>query len=577
MGYELHLVDEQTEPQREEGSEQREEKKKKEKSCAREAKIHNFCRTEASRHMAESSSPPSLVCAVGSKDTTLSDNDIRSHLLPFLESLGPREDVLILPPDYTRLPSQAGKITRFISEYYNFTTSSNASGDGPERKNTKSVVSEHSESRPNITILPALGTHAPMTRHQIRSMFGDELAEKKPDPFVVHDWRNDVVTIGTAPADMVRSATNGMVDQEWPAQLNKLVWEKRHHDPTKQAHKSLVLSIGQVVPHEVMGMANFNKNLFVGTGGVEAINLSHFIGAVYGMENMMGRSSNPLRSILNYASEQYLHSELDLWYILTVMGTNADSGELEMRGFYIGNDIECYTLACELSLQINFTLLERPLQKVVVFLDGDEFHSTWLGNKSIYRTRMAIADGGEVIVLAPGVREFGEDSEIDRLIRKYGYVGTPKVLAATKENPELEKNLSAVAHLIHGSSEGRFRVTYCPGHLSREEIEGVGFRYGDLTEMTQRYDPTKLKDGWNQVSAVGVSNVEESGDSEEIFYISNPALGLWALKSRFDEDDTAASRNGSVTKDPISSLPSQNAADGSGGVGGWAKPSTDEK
>ena len=225
---------------------------------------------------------------------------------------------------------------------------SGASNDEPASKKAKSNASRCSESRPDITILPALGTHAPMTSQQIRSMFGDALAEKQPDPFVVHDWRSDVVTIGTAPADMVRSATNGMVEQEWPAQLNKLVWEKRHHDPSKQPHKSLVLSIGQVVPHEVMGMANFNKNLFVGAGGVEAINLSHFIGAVYGMEKMMGRSANPLRSILNYASERYLQKELDLWYILTVMGTNKQSGELEMRGFYIGNDIECYTLACEL-------------------------------------------------------------------------------------------------------------------------------------------------------------------------------------------------------------------------------------
>jgi nickel-dependent lactate racemase len=524
--------------------------------------------------MAESSpQPQSLVCAVGSKDTTLSDNDIKSHLLPFLESLGPREDVLILPPDYTRLPSQAGKITRFISEYYNFTTNAGASCDGPTSKKVKSNVSGRSESRPDITILPALGTHAPMTRQQIRSMFGDALAEKQPDPFVVHDWRNDVITIGTAPAEMVRSATNGMVEQEWPAQLNKLVWEKRHHDPSHQPHKSLVLSIGQVVPHEVMGMANFNKNLFVGAGGVEAINLSHFIGAVYGMEKMMGRSKNPLRSILNYASEQFLQKELDLWYILTVMGSNKESGELEMRGFYIGNDIDCYTLACELSLQINFTLLDRPLKKVVVFLDGDEFHSTWLGNKSIYRTRMAIADGGELIVIAPGVKEFGEDAEIDRLIRKYGYVGTPKVLAAMKGNPELEQNLSAVAHLIHGSSEGRFRVIYCPGHLSREEIESVGFQYGDLAEMTKRYDPNNLKDGWNQVSVAGIaagSDVEES--SEDIFYISNPALGLWALKSRFEEDG-ATSRFPPIPPDPISSLSTQNAADGSGGVGGWAKPS----
>jgi len=517
-------------------------------------------------------SPLSLVCAVGSQDTVLSDNDIKTHLIPFLESLGPREDVLILPPDYTRLPSQAGKITRFIAEYYNFIDDDEADDKSePERKKARTTKSS---SKPNITILPALGTHAPMTETQIRSMFGDELADKKDpcSPFVVHDWRNHVVTIGHAPANMVSAATNGMVKQQWPAQLNKLVWEKRHYNPQQQPHKSLILSIGQVVPHEVMGMANFNKNLFVGVGGVEAINLSHFIGAVYGMEKMMGKSSNPLRSILNYASEKYLEKELDLWYILTVMGTNKESGDVEMKGFYIGNDIECYTLACELSLQINFTLLDRPLQKVVVYLDEHEFHSTWLGNKAIYRTRMAIADGGELIVLAPGVSQFGEDAEIDKLIREYGYAGTPKVLEAMKGSPELEKNLSAVAHLIHGSSEGRFSVTYCPGHLTKNEIEGVGFKYCDLKDMTRRYDPTHLTDGWNRVNMD-----DESGATEDIFYISNPALGLWALRSRFEGTDNCNDCKDAAETDPIPTFSVQHAADGSGGVGGWVHPPSVDK
>ena len=516
--------------------------------------------------------PSSLICAVGSQDTVLSDNDIKSHLIPFLESVGPREDVLILPPDYTRLPSQAGKITRFISEYYNFISDYNdreaKDASEPETKRTKPAKSS---SKPIITILPALGTHAPMTEAQIRSMFGDELADKKHpcSPFVVHDWRNDVVTIGHAPADMVSEATNGMVKQQWPAQLNKLVWEKRHHDPQTQPHKSLILSVGQVVPHEVMGMANFNKNLFVGVGGVEAINLSHFIGAVYGMERMMGKSSNPLRSILNYASEKYLQKELDLWYILTVMGTNKESGDLEMKGFFIGKDIECYTLACELSLQVNFTLVDRPLEKVVVYLDEGEFHSTWLGNKAIYRTRMAIADGGELIVLAPGVSKFGEDAEIDTLIREYGYVGMQNILKAMKGSPKLGKNLSAVAHLIHGSSEGRFSVTYCPGHLTKDEVEGVGFEYGDLKDMLKRYDRTRLKDGWNQVNFDGASDT-----CEEIFYISNPALGLWALRSRFEEEEAVDDPKDAVETDPISTSSVQNAARGSGEVGGWANPSS---
>jgi nickel-dependent lactate racemase len=266
-------------------------------------------------------------------------------------------------------------------------------------------------------------------------------------------------------------------------------------------------------------MANYNKNVFVGTGGKDGINKSHYLGAVYGMERIMGRADNPVRRLMNYASDHFA-KHLPIVYVQTVIGKNA-AGELVMRGLYIGDDVECFEKAAELSLKVNFVMLEREIKKAVVFLEPAEFKSTWLGNKSVYRTRMALADGGELIVLAPGVREFGEDPTIDKLIRKYGYIGTPGVLKAVKENEDLAGNLSAAAHLIHGSSEGRFSITYCPGHLTKQEVEGVNFRYADLAEMTKRYDPLKLKDGYNDV------------DGEEVFYIPNPALGLWAYKGRF--------------------------------------------
>jgi len=518
--------------------------------------------------MSDSLQPPSLFCKEGSEQGCISDDRIQSILYSFLTALGDREDVLILPPDYTRFHSQAGKITRFICEYYKFIPEKGGKskhkhdGESTECTATASVASECVVAPPNISILPALGTHAPMTQVQIRKMFGDELANIRPSPFRVHDWRNDVVTIGHAPSEMVSEATDGMVNQPWPAQLNTHVWAKRNHDPNLQPHKSLILSIGQVVPHEVMGMANFNKNLFVGVGGVEAINLSHFIGAVHGMERMMGRASNPLRSILNYASEKFLESELDLWYILTVVGTSEETGDVEVRGFYIGNDISCYNLACELSMKINFTMLDRAPDKIVVNLCEDEFHSTWLGNKAIYRTRMAIADGGEIVVLAPGVKQFGEDNKIDKLIRTYGYIGTPAILKAMDDNVELQENLSAVAHLIHGSSEGRFSVTYCPGHLTQEEIESVGYQYADLKETNKMYDVNSLCDGWNTM-------VNASGVKENFYYISNPALGLWAVQSRFDESNI-----GKVNTNvpAINTTAKQTASLGSGGVGGWANP-----
>lgn len=416
----------------------------------------------------------------GSETTELSAQEIKAAIFGALDKIGERQKVIAVPPDITRFHSGAGEITTYLYDYYQ------------ERL---------------VDIMPALGTHAPMTDEELDSMFPGVPKEL----FRVHDWRNDVMTVGTISKEQVAEITNGLLETDWPAQLNKMVYQGGH---------DLILSIGQVVPHEVIGMANYNKNLFIGTGGPKNINKSHFLGAVYGIEKILGRADNPVRDLLNYASDHFI-PDLPVIYIQTVIGRN-DAGKLVMRGLYIGDTVEVFHLAAALSLKVNFTLLDRPLHKVIVYLDPKEFRTTWLGNKSVYRTRMAIADEGELIVLAPGLKEFGEDKEIDRLIRKYGYCGTPKTLKALEENQELRDNLSAAAHLIHGSSEGRFSITYCPGHLSKEEVEAVNFRYADLGEMSKKYDPSQLQEGFNTMP-----------NGEEIYYISNPAIGLWAYEDRF--------------------------------------------
>jgi hypothetical protein len=267
-------------------------------------------------------------------------------------------------------------------------------------------------------------------------------------------------------------------------------------------------------------MAGNNKNIFVGTGGAEGINKTHFLGAVYGMERMPGRADTPVRRVLNYASVHFA-SHLPILYVLTVVGKD-DQGTLVVRGLFIGNDEECFRRAAALSAEVNIQLLDAPIRRAVVYLRPAEFKSTWLGNKSIYRTRMALADGGDVIVLAPGLSRFGEDEKIDRLIRKYGYIGTSRVLELVRTQQDLRENLGTAAHLIHESSEDRFTITYCPGHLTRKEIEGVHFRYADLRQMLERYKPEKLQDGFNTL-----------GNGEEIFFISNPALGLGARREMF--------------------------------------------
>ncbi len=424
----------------------------------------------------------SVFLSAGSQTTAFTSADLRQALFTALDTLGARQKVLCLPPDITRYHSRAGELTRLAWQYYG------------ERL---------------TDVLPAIGTHTPMTPGEIRTMFGDMPAGL----FRVHDWRGGVATLGEVPAAFIREQSEGKLDFSWPAQVDKFLVDGSF---------DLILSIGQVVPHEVIGMANYNKNVFVGTGGAEGISKSHYLGAVYGMERMMGRADTPVRRILNYASDHFAR-QLPIVYVLTVVGKDA-SGGLVTRGLFVGDDVECFERASALSLKVNFVMLDREIRKAVVYLDPAEFRSTWVGNKSIYRTRMALADGGELIVLAPGVKQFGEDPEIHKLIRKYGYPGTPAVLKAVAGNPDLAGNLSAAAHLIHGSSEGRFSITYCPGRLTKEEIEGVNFRYASLEEMAKRYDPAKLKEGWNEVQG------------EEVFYISNPALGLWAHRGRFQPD-----------------------------------------
>jgi nickel-dependent lactate racemase len=415
-----------------------------------------------------------LYLAIGSPTTELAPQQLREALFGVLDSLGPRHRVLAVPPDYSRAASRAGELTCMAHEYFGAKLTD---------------------------MLPALGTHEEISAKHRSKMFPTIPAEL----FRYHNWRTDVETIGEVPADFVAEVTEGIYRQPWPAQLNRLI-SRGGHD--------LVLSIGQVVPHEVIGMANYNKNLFVGAGGVRGINESHYIGAVYGMERIMGCGDTPLRRILNYAQDHFCR-HMPLLFVLTVIGPD-ESGQSVVRGLFIGDDAECFWKACELAFAVNVTTVPAPFKKCVVYLDPEKFPSTWLGNKAIYRTRMAMADGGELIILAPGVRTFGEDAEIDRLIRRYGYLTTPEVLDAVAKNAELRENLSAAAHLIHGSSEDRFRVTYCPGGISRDEVVAACYQYGDLKDYSKLYPIDQLADGWN-----------EGPDGERLFFVRDPAMGLW--------------------------------------------------
>ncbi len=412
--------------------------------------------------------------ANGSKSTSLTLTDLRGALEDTFRQRGTPKKALLLPPDATRLFSRAGEITVLCHEIL---------GD---------AVAD---------IMPALGTHSPMKAEQLEHMFPGVPQQL----FRPHRWRDDVVTLGTVPAEYVSEVTSGLYQRPWKAQVNKLLRDGGH---------DLIFSIGQVVPHEVIGMANYNKNVFIGTGGADGINESHFLSAVYGIEQTVGRANTPLRQILNYAQDNFCQ-DLPLLYALTVVQQMPD-GTLHTRGLYIGDDHDTFFQAAELAREVNITHLDRAPRHVVAYLDPREFKSTWLGNKAVYRTRLAVADGGRLTILGPAVKEFGEDEEIDRLIRKYGYQTKAEIMRLVEENEDLAANPSAAAHLVHGSHENRFEVVWAAGKLSAEEIASVNYTPGNIDDLMKRYDVSSLTDGWHR-----------DVDGSEFYFIQNPALGLW--------------------------------------------------
>lgn len=412
---------------------------------------------------------------ITSKDNPVSMDELCGCLDRFFLQHPAIKKILIIPPDITRFYSMAGLITLKIYQKLS--------------------------SNVQVDILPATGTHITMTEEEIRRMFGDIPLDR----FLVHHWRTDTVMLGTVPGEFVSSVSGGLFETDIGVEVNKRLFKGGY---------DLILSIGQVVPHEVAGMANYSKNIFVGVGGRQMINKTHMLGAVCGAEKALGNDHAPVRKVFDYAQERFLR-DLPLFYILTVVSKTSE--DVNLHGLYIGDQRDAFERAVALSQELNINYVDRPAKKVVAYLEPEEYRSTWVGNKAIYRTRMIVADGGELLVLAPGINTFGENEEVDKAIRAYGYTGTQHILDLYKQGA-FENLLMVSAHLIHGSSDGRFQITYAtdPRLLSREEVESAGFKHMDVMEAMQRYDPHALKNGWNTMP-----------DGEEIYYVDAPGLGLW--------------------------------------------------
>lgn len=386
--------------------------------------------------------------------------------------------VLVLPPDYTRCFSYAGEITQMIYRIF--------SAAGAE-----------------VFVMPALGTHMEMNMEEKEKFFAGVVPDSA---FLVHRWQSDTIRLGTIPADFVSEITEGLFREEIAVEMNHALTEGEY---------DLILSVGQVVPHEVVGMSNYSKNLFVGVGGRDMINYSHMVGAICGLEQVIGVTDSPTRKLYDYAQQHYVDGRIPVVFLLTV--TTQPEERVRVNGLYIGASREPYERACDLSQKLNITHFKERVKKVVCYLDPDECKSTWIGNKAIYRSCKMIADGGELIVLAPNVSMFGENEEADALIREYGYCGREEILSLYRQG-KFEGMEMVAAHLIHGSSNGRYRICYAtdPEKLSREEVEKVGFLWSEYREAAARYLKDGQKDGFHRTE-----------DGEVYYYISKPAAGLW--------------------------------------------------
>ncbi|HUE72059.1 MAG TPA: lactate racemase domain-containing protein [Pirellulaceae bacterium] len=418
--------------------------------------------------------------------------------------------VLLLPPDITRMHSGAG----WITEHFYKRLKDNA----------------------DVHVIPTLGQHEPHTREQNAQMFGS-IPHERIHP---HDWRGGCVQVGEVPADYVKEATGGIADWPFPIWLNRMLLEE---------HWDLIINIGHVVPHEVLGFANHNKNYFIGLAGKELICASHMAAACCGIENNLASLITPVRQCFNWAEEKFLGHLPDFYVQVTLAHSSplaprvdrpplsgaaaeqsaikgasehsrSEFSTLVHTGIFVGDDLETYLAAARAAREQNITVLDEPLKKVVCVMQGDEFFSTWVANKAVYRTRMALADGGELLIIAPGLKRFGEQPDVDALIRKYGYCGTGRVMELYQQNADMQDLAHATAHLIHGSSEGRFTIRYAPGHLTKADIEQVKYEYADLSDTLRRYVIDQLEPGFNDVSG------------ERIYFIPTPSAGLWATREK---------------------------------------------
>lgn len=366
----------------------------------------------------------------GAATLSLSAEELRAIVDEALADIGQGERVLAIVPDKTR-DDNTDQLVPFAAEILS-------------QKKVRS-----------LDAVIAQGTHGPMSEAEKREKIGwSKIAPGILDNIFDHRWDRDdeLVTIGELTGAQVADLTGGLMREAVQVRINALLTPGRY---------DTVLVFGATMPHEVAGFAGGAKYFFPGVAGPELTHLTHWLGALATIENVIGRIETPTRHVIE-AAAAFVSARV---ISFTSVSTRNNEG-LQTHALFAGNLHKAFRRAAEVSAQVHIKRIGRKYKRVVALLDR-HYDELWVGGKASYKLGSIVETGGELIIYAPHLKQLSATH--GHLIEKYGYAPLEQVREMVAGSDELRANLCVAAHLAHvsygsarnaaGQLTPRYRIT----------------------------------------------------------------------------------------------------------------------
>jgi lactate racemase len=255
-----------------------------------------------------------------------------------------------------------------------------------------------------LDFLVALGTHPAMSAEALLRLVGISAEEKASKyanvQLLNHAWKDpqSLTLLGSIPSSEILELSNGLLEMEVPVRLNRRILE---YDQ--------IIICGPVFPHEVVGFSGGNKYFFPGIAGSDIIDFTHWLGALITSYTAIGTKDTPMRRVINRAAAMIPVPRHALCSVVSHEG---------ISGVFFGTPEEAFSAAADLSAQVHVHWIATPYRQVLSVMPS-MYDEIWVGAKGMYKMEPAIADGGEVIIYAPHIREFSVVH--GKVIREIGY------------------------------------------------------------------------------------------------------------------------------------------------------------